>query len=736
MKSLLTTFCLAVATVAAGQLHISTPGLSLLLDAEKGSPLEYVYFGPKLSEADIPSVFASEAHTPAYPAYGVGGSPAYGQSYALAARHADGSLATDLRVESSAQTKAADGSVTTRVRMRDTLYPFFVDVCYLTHPDCDVVETWTEISHSEPSAVTLTEYPSLYLPVRRGNVWLSHISGAWGNEGSLNTELLKPGVKSIRNRDGIRNSQAAQAELMLSLDGKPDERSGRTIGAALCYSGNFDLSVNTDLSDRHKLIMGIDPANSAYSLATGETFATPVAAISWSDRGTSGVSRNFHRWGRRHRLSHPDEPRPVLLNSWEGIYFDVNEPVVEKMMQDIADMGGELFVLDDGWFGSKYPRDNDRQGLGDWVVDPRKLPDGIGGLVDSARDKGLRFGLWIEPEMVNSYSELYEAHPDWIIKAPGREPVYGRGGTQLVLDLGNPEVQQHVFDVFDNILTQYPGISYIKWDANMNLKDHGSQYLDADSQSHLLIEWHRGFEKVLKRIRAKYPDVAVQACASGGGRANWGILPYFDEFWVSDNTDPLQRVYMQWGTSYFFPAMTMAQHISASPCHATHRATPIKYRVDVAMSGRLGIELQPSQMTPYEREFCGKAIEVYKEIRPTVQLGDQYRLHSPYDGDGVAALMYVDEPRDHAVFFWYKTEDFHNHHYPRVTMDGLDPDKMYRVTELNAIDAKPLACEGKVFSGRYLMDNGLEMPYRHYPADTDLMSDYSSRVLRLDAINQ
>ncbi len=731
MRLTLALFALGATLGAGAQLHVSTPALSLLLDAQPGEKFEYVYFGPKLAEADIPAVMGAENHVEAFPVYGMDTS----NPYALAATHADGNMSTDVRVESATQTTGADGSTTTRVRLKDTVYPFYIDVVYLTRDDCDVIETWTEVSHSEKKPVRLTEYASLFLPVRRGNVWLSHLNGAWGNETQLNTEELRPGVKSIRNRDGVRNSQAAQAELMLSLDGKPDERSGRTLGAALCYSGNFDLTVNTDLTDRHKLIMGIDPANSAYTLKPGEVFTTPAAAISYSDKGTSGVSRNFHRWGRRHRLQHPDEPRPVLLNSWEGIYFDVNEPVLDRMMQDIADMGGELFVLDDGWFGGKYPRDNDHQGLGDWKIDTRKLPNGIGGLLDSAKSKGLRFGIWIEPEMTNTLSELYEAHPDWIVKAPRRDPVFGRGGTQLVLDLGNPEVQKHVYNVFDRLMSEYPQISYIKWDSNMPIKNHGSQYLPADEQSHLYINWHRGFESVLKKLREKYPDVTVQACASGGGRANWGVLPYFDEFWVSDNTDPLHRIYMQWGASYFFPAMTMAQHISASPCHASHRATPIKYRVDVAMSGRLGIELQPSQMTDYERDFCRKAIAAYKEIRPTVQLGDQYRLHSPYDGDGVAALMYVDEPRDHAVFFWYKTEDFHNHHYPRVTMDGLDPDRKYRVTELNAIDAKPLACEGKVFTGRYLMENGLEMPYRHLPADVALMSDYSSRVLRLDAVD-
>ncbi|MDE6611263.1 MAG: alpha-galactosidase, partial [Muribaculaceae bacterium] len=514
---------------------------------------------------------------------------------------------------------------------------------------------------------------------------------------------------------------------------KPDERTGRTIGAVLCYSGNYDISINTDASAWHRLTAGIDSRNSAYRLDKGEVFVTPAVGLTYSERGTSGVSRNIHRWGRDHRLQHPDCERLVLLNSWEGIYFDVNEPVVNKMMSDIAGMGGELFVLDDGWFGTKYPRNGDKSGLGDWEIDRRKLPNGITDLLRSAEEKGLKFGIWIEPEMANSFSELYEKHPDWIIQAQGREPVYGRGGTQLVLDLGNPAVQEHVFGVFDRLMSEYPAINYIKWDANMPVKNHGSHYHKPDAQSRLYIDYHRGFENVCRRIREKYPDVTVQACAAGGGRANWGILPYFDEFWVSDNTDPLQRIYQQWGTSYFFPAITQAAHISASPCHATHRATPIKFRADVAMSGRLGIELQPSQMTDFERNFCKDVIATYKAIRPTIQMGDQYRLHSPYDGDGVASLMYVDRNRDQAVFFWYKTEDFHNHHYPRVTMDGLAPDKLYRITELNRIDKTPLDCEGKVFSGAWLMANGVELPYRHN-VDVAMMSDYSSRVLRLDAV--
>ena len=402
------------------------------------------------------------------------------------------------------------------------------------------------------------------------------------------------------------------------------------------------------------------------------------------------------------------------------------------MMGDIAQMGGELFVMDDGWFGVKYPRKTDNSSLGDWEVDRQKLPEGIEGLLRDAKKHGIKFGIWIEPEMTNSVSELYEKHPDWVVKAPQREVVKGRGGTQLVLDMANPKVQDFVFSVVDNLMTRYPEIDYIKWDANMSIMNHGSQYLNMADQSHLYIDYHRGFERACKRIRDKYPNLTIQACASGGGRANWGVLPWFDEFWVSDNTDALQRIYMQWGTSYFFPAIAMASHISAAPNHTVYRTTSLKMRIDVAMSGRLGMEIQPKNMTDEEKQMCSKAIAEYKQIRPVVQLGDIYRLLSPYENKGLASLMYVSEPKDKAVFFWWKTEQMQNEHLPRVKMAGLDAGKNYRVHELNRIDRRPLSCEGKVYSGAYLMSHGLEMPYTH-DVDWGKKTNWSSRVLLLEA---
>lgn len=727
--ALLFAACMVPAGAFAEIVHISTPKTSLVIDAKKGKDAKFLYYGNKLSGSEVDEL--KSAGTPNLSVY-----PSYGMSTvsesALSAVHADGNMTLDLVVDKVSKHKDGDSDVTT-VALKDKYYPFFVNVNYRTYPDEDVIETWTEINHQEKGKVNLTQFASGYLPVRYGDVWLSQLYGSWANEGRVDEAPLNHGMKVIKNKDGARNSHTSHGEVMLSLDGKARENEGRVIGAALCYSGNYKLRFDTDDSNYHHFFAGINEENSEYHLPKNEVFATPPLALTYSEEGLSGASRNFHKWGRNHKLAHGNTPRKILLNSWEGVYFDINEEGMAQMMEDIASMGGELFVMDDGWFGVKYPRNNDSTSLGDWTVDTRKLPSGIQGLIDTAKKNGIKFGIWIEPEMTNTLSELYEAHPEYIIKPTNREPNLGRGGTQLVLDLGNPKVQDLVFHVVDTLMTKYPELDYIKWDANAPIMNHGSQYLTADNQSHLYIEYHRGFEKVLDRIRAKYPDVTIQACASGGGRANYGVLPWFDEFWVSDNTDALQRVYMQWGTSYFFPAIAMASHISAAPNHQTFRTIPLKYRIDVAMSGRLGMEIQPKNMTDEEIAMCRKAIAEYKEIRPIVQFGDIYRLLSPYDKKGAASLMYVTPEKDKAVYYWWKTETFVNQQLPRVVMAGLDPDKNYKVHELNRIDNKPLSYEGKSFSGKFLMSNGLEMPLKHN-VDYNKRNDYASRVLLLEEV--
>ncbi len=724
-------FVLLTMSIAAweGNVSIETPQTQIILHAKEGQDLRMAYYGLRTATLGELKASGCDFDFSVLPAFGTVDMV---QLPAIQVQHSDGDLNLELQVVNYELQKEGKADVHL-FTMQDKLMPVTVKTFYKAYREVDVIETWTEIVNGGKRAITLKRFDSGHLPLRQGDVWLTHLHGDWAAETNVVQEPLTLGCKVIRNTDGARNAHIDAPEVMFSLDGHPSENHGRTIGAALCWSGNYELRINTLLNKFHHFYAGIDPQSSEYVLDPKESFATPHLALTYSEQGMGGVSRNFHRWARTQgKLHRGNGVGDILLNSWEGLYFDINEERMLQMMDDIKQLGGELFVMDDGWFGDKYPRDIDNSSLGDWVVDTRKLPDGIPGLLRDAKKNGVKFGIWIEPEMANTVSELYEAHPDWIIKAPGREPVQGRGGTQVVLDLTNPKVQDFAFSIFDNLLSNYPEIAYIKWDANAPVMNHGSQYLPMDEQSHLYIKYHEALIQLCQRIRAKYPDVIIQDCASGGGRANYGLLPYFDEFWVSDNTDGLQRIYMQWGTSYFFPAIAMASHISAVPNHAVFRTTSLKYRCDVAMSGRLGMEIQPKNMTDDEKAFCRQVISDYKRVRPVIQFGDLYRLHSPYAGDNLASLMYVSKDKQQAVFFWWKLETLKNQHVPRIKMAGLDPDKYYTVRELNRIDNKPLPCEGKSYSGAFLMQTGLEMPYTH-DVDYNKLNDWASRVLQLTA---
>jgi alpha-galactosidase len=708
---------------AEGDLLISTENTSLVLSARVGEELQFIYYGEKISLNEVSQIYDTgvAANRPAYPVFGIECS----SEAALQIQHSDGNLSLDM-VISDINERESDKATFTEITMNDKIYPFEIKVVYKSYKNSDIIETWSEIVHNEKGDVKLQQFASAYLPIRKNDVWISHLYGSWANESRVVTEPLQPGMKVIKNKDGVRNSHTNHAEVMISLNGKPQEQEGQVIGAALCWGGNFRLRFDTDDSNYHSFFAGINEDASEYILEANEVFVTPELALTYSNDGLGGVSRNFHEWARNGKIHGGKQKRDILLNSWEGVYFDISEQGMEQMMEDIADMGGELFVMDDGWFGDKYQRNSDNSSLGDWVVDENKLPNGIDALVQSSEKNGIKFGIWVEPEMTNTVSELYEKHPDWIICQPNREPRPGRGGTQLVLDLSNPQVQDFIYTTIDNLMTRNPDIAYIKWDANMNIANYGSSYLPAGKQSHLYIDYHRGFRKIMERIRANYPDLVIQACASGGGRANYGVLPNFDEFWVSDNTEALQRIYMQWGVSYFYPAVAMASHVGSSPNHQTGRIMPLKFRFDVAMIGRLGMEMQPKDMTNEEKDFSREAINTYKEIRPVIQQGDLYRLISPYDDKGVASLMYCTPEKDRAVFFAFKVEHYHGQVIPRFRMSGLDKNKRYRIVEINKEDKETLSIEGKVFSGNLLMELGIELP---------LANEYSSRVLQLYEMN-
>lgn len=716
---------LSAGTLAAKDYLVSTRHTSLLIKADEGKQARFQYYGTKIAENEIDGIYnaglAYWAET--YPCFGIS---SYGEK-AFAVAHSDGNMSVDLVVEGVRQYSDEEADIT-EITLKDKVYPLVVKQYYKAYKGTDVISTWVEITNNAKKALTLYKFASASLPVKRADNWLTHFHGTWGAENMMEEEKLTNGQKVIANKEGIRNTQTDNPSFMLTLDGCPQEENGRVIGASLAWSGNYLMKIIADNS-RINVIAGINEEVSHYVLEPKETFVTPELAMTYSSEGKGGVSRAFHRWARAYKLNQGNKERDILLNSWEGVYFNVNQEGMDQMMKDMSAMGGELFVMDDGWFGDKYPRNDDKTSLGDWTVCKEKLPEGIGGLLASAKKHNIKFGIWIEPEMANTKSELFEKHPDWVLSQDNRPLTTGRGGSQVVLDLTNPEVQNFVFGVVDKLMTEYPEIAYIKWDANAALMNYGSHYLPSQKQSHIYIEYHRGMNKVLERIRAKYPNLVIQACASGGGRVNYGFLPYFNEFWTSDDTDALQRIYMQWGVSNFYPSIAMASHVSANRNHQTGRVLPLKYRFDVAMSARLGMEIQPKDMTDADKAFAGRAIAAYKKIRPVVQFGDLYRLVSPYDKKGIASLMYATPEKDKAVLFVYKTEHFLNQLMPDVVLSGLDENKTYRITDLTPEnEQKPSALNGKVISGKILKEAGLSVA-------SALRAEYSSLALLFEVVD-
>lgn len=704
---------------------ISTSKTSLLITANAGEPSKMQYYGVSIAPGQIQSIYDAGLvlNANSYPAFGL---QTVGEK-AIAITQPDGNMSLDLAVDAVTQYTSKDGEIT-EVLLKDKIYPVWVKQCYKAYKGTDIITTWVEIGNAGKKPVTLFQFASAYLPMFRGDNWLTHFHGSWGAEHTMDEEKLTNGQKVIANKDGLANTETDNPSFMLSLDGRPQEESGKVFGGVLAWSGNYKLKLdvrNTALN----IIVGMNEESSQYILEPKETFVTPEFAMTYSTNGKGGVSRAFHHWARQYKMNQGERLHDILLNSWEGVYFKVNQKGMDEMMEAFSAMGGELFVMDDGWFGNKYPRNGGNSSLGDWEVCKEKLPEGIEGLLASARKHHIKFGIWIEPEMSNTKSELFEKHPDWILKIDNRPLSTGRGKTQVVLDLTNPKVQDFVFGVVDNLMTNYPEISYMKWDDNCSLLDYGSSYLPKNKQSHLYIEYNRGLQKVLQRIRAKYPELVMQLCAGGGARVNYGLLPYFDEFWTSDDTDALQRIYMQWGVSGFFPAIAMASHVSADKNHQTGRRIPLKFRFDVAMSGRLGMEIQPKDMNDVDKAFAKRAIAAYKDIRPVVQFGDLYRLVSPYDNKGVSSLMYVTSEKNKAVFYAYKISHFINMVIPKVCMNGLDPSKNYRLVDLTPVDSsKPCDLNGKIISGKILMEEGIALK-------SLLKSEYSSLALQLQAVD-
>ncbi|MBQ6137377.1 MAG: alpha-galactosidase [Kiritimatiellae bacterium] len=605
----------------------------------------------------------------------------------LQAIHSDG--AVTLRLRETGREESQDGAArTVRISLADEHYPFEVVRYVKSWSDCPAVETWVEVRHSEPGPVKLLRADSFAAPVdcAAREVRVLSLTGKWAYEANVSEAPVANGqIVELASKAGTRDAWESNAAMMVSF-GDAGEDYGNVLGVALEWTGTTCRRVRRSWDgDVTEVFAGIDMTTGPYTLDPGRTFTTPRAVLVWSESGRGGVSRGLHRWARSHCMPHGRDLHPILLNSWEGSYFSFTEKTLTDMMDGVRELGGEMFVLDDGWFGrGKYARDDrnrDTTGLGDWTVNGEKLPRGLGWLAGEANARGLKFGLWVEPEMVNTKSWLAEEHPDWILREANRPLALGRGGSQVVLDMTNPAVRDNLFGQLDAVYSTMPTLAYVKWDSNQNIVNPGSKFLPADRQPNLWYDYTVGLYELLAKLQAKRPGVMVQACASGGGHMDYGFLRYADEFWTSDDTDPYQRVFIQWGASQFYPACAMACHVTASPNHQTKRETPLKYRFDVAMTGRMGFELHPKDLSADELAFAKAAVETYKRIRPVVQQGDLYRLASPYENP-YSSLMYVNDDRSRAVVFVLGLDGLQGRRVA-VKLAGLDPSKSYSLEEIN-----------------------------------------------------
>ena len=737
-KTILILSAIFAAMVAqAKDYAISTPNTTLIISANEGEVLNFRYYGSRAEIEDVRAAGRMLKYN-AYPAFGTH----CDRPFASLVKQADGDNAVNLVVEKVFENNE-NGLNKLTIHLRDTAHPtLLVKVNYSAYSDCDIVKMNTEYINEGKKAVVLQKYMSAVLPIQSNNCVLLHLDGSTKNECNEHIEPLTNGVKIISTQAGSQIAADNNASFMLGLDGRLEETNCPVIAGTLVWVGNFHFEFHNTYASRVPTLFmgGINPVGSDYTLAGKKSLVTPEMVFTYSTDGKGGATRTLHKWARKHQLLDGTKEREILLNSWEGVRFDVSETSMVEMCQDIAKLGGEMFVVDDGWFGPKYPRNNGSSSLGDWGIAPSKLPNGIRPLINLAHNNGMKFGIWIEPEMVNVKSELFEKHPDWVLRHPDFNPTYGRGGNQMLLDLTNPKVQDFVFGVVDDLLTEYPEIYYIKWDNNMRMHNAQSQYLPKALQSNLQVDFAIALDNILKRIRAKYPHVVMQLCASGGTRLNYGFMPYFQEMWTSDQTDAHHRILIQWGSLNFYPANMLAAHVGSAYSKYTQRHIPIKFRFDVSSMCRLGMELVPSTMNAAEFAYAKRAIAEYKTIRPIVQQGDLYRLISPYEGErDHTSLMYVNETKEKAVLFVYRFLCKRDNGDPIIRLQGLKADAKYRIREVAPEEeGKTVALNGKVVSGKVLMQEGITIPelaktFKLNNAISDLRggNDWKSVVLEL-----
>nr|WP_245347550.1 alpha-galactosidase [Cohnella lubricantis] len=600
--------------------------------------------------------------------------------------------------------ESGDEAETLEIELEDAAAGMKLIASYTVFRDSDAITRSVRIVNagSEPVRVLRLLSASVDLPHSRFDA--VHLWGTWARERHIARRALMPGVQAIESRRGASGHQHNPFFALVSPDATEDH--GDVYAMNLVYSGSFLAQAEVDQFASTRLAIGLNPFDFEWLLEAGQSLQSPEAVLVYSPEGLGGMSRMFHKLYRTRlcRGSFRDKERPILINNWEATYFDFDSEKIMKIARAAKELGLELFVLDDGWFGK---RNDDKRSLGDWFVNEEKLPGGLDGLAKRVNEQGLSFGLWVEPEMVSPDSDLYRAHPDWCLHVPDHRRTLAR--TQLILDFSRQDVRDYIAGRLTAILSSAP-ISYVKWDMNRNMTEIGSAQLPPERQRETAHRYMLGLYEVLEKITSAFPHILFESCSGGGGRFDAGMLYYMPQTWTSDDTDAIERLKIQYGTSLVYPISSMGSHVSAVPNHQVHRMTSLATRGHVAMSGNFGYELDLSKLADDERAEIARQVEEYKEIRGLVQQGDFYRLLSPFEGNETA-WQFVSADKSEAYAIYVRTLAIPNGPLARLRLKGLDPNKNYKLYGTD-----------RIYGGDELMYAGLPLPM--------LQGDFSSLAFR------
>ena len=709
-----------------GLFHLQSTGMSYMIQLFNDYPV-HVYWGKKLrDDGNLEGMLNVGGNTgidrlpQEYPQYGSGDfrNPAY------QARLEDGTRVTELRYSSyrvlkgkpvleglpSVYVESEDEAETLELILKDDYAKLTVILRYTIYEGMDVIARSVQFLNEGESKLQLLRALSASVDLSAGELDMIYLAGAWAREGNLTRRRLVQGGTNIGSRRGMSGHQFNPFTALA----KPgtDENQGEVFGFSLVYSGSFEAEAEVDSFGSTRFSIGLNSLDFTWQLEPGESFQTPEVIMVYSAQGIGEMSRVYHRLYRTRlcRGQYRDKERPILVNNWEATYFDFNTDKLESIAAEAAKLGIELFVLDDGWFGK---RDADNSSLGDWVEDLRKLPGGLNDLAKRVNGLGLQFGLWVEPEMISPDSDLYRQHPDWCLHVPGRRRSEIRW--QLVLDYSRADVREYIYESLSRIFSTIP-IAYIKWDMNRCLTEVGSAQMAPERQGEIGHRYVLGLYELLEKLTVRFPKILFESCCSGGGRFDPGMLYYMPQTWTSDDTDAVERLKIQYGTSLVYPVSAMGAHVSAVPNHQVGRITPLSFRGDVAMSGNFGYELDLTKFTPEEKELVKEQVANYKGIRSLVQQGNLYRLQSPFEGNETA-WMFVSDDQSEALVYYFRVMAIPNPPPRSLKLNGLNPSLNYR-----------LEASEEVFGGDRLMQVGISLPNEQ--------RDYVSGCYKLVAVKE